>query len=138
MTATAKSVSCPDVSTATKRVLVIEDDASVRQVVRDVLEIAGYEVEVVGTAAAGITAARVQRPDVIVLDVGLPGTLTGEEAMPVLIRFAPVIVITGRDEVELQQRLIGQGAVGYMRKPFDLQQLVDAVKAALDRPRPES
>ena len=116
---------------STSRVLVVEDEASVRGVLRDALEAAGYEVETVGNAGTAITAARARRPDVILLNLGLPGGVTGDAAMPWLIRLAPVIIVTGTHNDELQRRLLSEGAFGYMRKPFDLTELVQMVRAAV-------
>ena len=113
------------------RVLVVDDDLGVRHMLHDTLHAADYDVEATGTAAAGLTAARSSKPDVILLDVGLPGVLTGDVAMPVFKNFAPVIIISGSADNALLGRLLEEGAFGYMRKPFNLQQLVDMVNAAV-------
>ena len=112
------------------RVLVVDDDFGVRDMLRVALEAAGYDVEATATAAAGITAARARKPDVILLDLGLPGVLTGDVAMPVFKKFAPVIIITGSADEALIERMLAEGAFGYMRKPFNLDRLVDIVDAA--------
>ena len=113
-----------------RRVLVVDDEVPLGEYLADALHGVGYEVEVVGTAIAGITAARARRPDVILLDLGLPGGLSGEQAMPELLRFAPVIIITGRQDDDLARRLIADGASAYVRKPFALSALLNMVKAA--------
>jgi DNA-binding response OmpR family regulator len=113
------------------RVLVVEDSLSMGDALRTVLQAAGYESEIHTTAVAALTAARARPPDTILLDLNLPGALTGDAAMPALIRLAPVIVVTGSGDDALKQRLLDLGAFGYMRKPFDLTELLDTVKAAL-------
>ena len=120
----------PSYKVLSAHVLVVDDEASVREFLRDALEVIGYDVTVAHTAAGAIAAARVQQPNVILLDVGMPGGLTGDAAMPLLIRFAPVIIITGGDDDDLQRRLLAAGAFGYMRKPFDLRELMETVKSA--------
>ena len=117
--------------TVAPRVLVVEDSLSMGDALRTVLQAAGYESEIHATAVAALTAARARPPDTILLDLNLPGELTGDAAMPALIRLAPVIVVTGSADDALKQRLLDLGAFGYMRKPFDLTELLDTVKAAL-------
>ena len=115
-----------------QRVLVVDDDSAVLDTVRAVLR-GGYEVEVVATAVAALKAADAHRPDVILLDLNLPGVLTGDAALPLLTRFAPVIVVTGSVDEDLGQRLLDQGAFGYLWKPFEISKLRDMVRAAISR-----
>ena len=114
-----------------RRVLLAEDQPPVARVLCEALETAGYEVEIVGTGVAAMTAARARRPDVIILDVGLPGALTADAAMPWLMRLAPVIVITNRDDDELQRRLLANGAFAYLPNAFDVARLLDTVRVAV-------
>jgi DNA-binding response OmpR family regulator len=117
------------------RVLVIEDDTEVLATVQEMLRELGYDVISARDAAQGFTAARVARPDVVLLDLSLPGQ-SGLDFLPVLReRFPrlPVIAVTARDEPETERLVRGLGAVDYIPKPINLRVLGDLVAAALRR-----
>ena len=82
------------------RVLVVDDEVPLGEYLADALHgrIRGRGRR---NGRRGITAARARRPDVILLDLGLPGGLSGDQAMLELLHFAPVIIITGRDNEDL-------------------------------------
>ncbi|MGO9179136.1 MAG: response regulator transcription factor [Candidatus Limnocylindrales bacterium] len=117
-----------------KRILVIDDDADIRRLVRDYLEHAGFEVLVAadGTAAGVLVASR--RPDLIVLDLGLPG-IDGLDVTRSLRRTSavPIIMLTAR--ADESDRLVGLelGADDYVTKPFSPKELVARVRAVLRR-----
>jgi DNA-binding response OmpR family regulator len=120
----------------TRRVLVVEDEQLLADLVGDYLRREGFEVEQVGDGAAALKRAREFRPDVVVLDVGLP-VLDGVEVCRELRRFTDcyVIMLTARrDELD---KLVGLavGADDYLTKPFSQRELVARVKAMLRRPR---
>jgi DNA-binding response OmpR family regulator len=121
---------------ATRRVLVVEDEQLLADLVGDYLRREGFTVEQVGDGAAALERARAFRPDVVVLDLGLP-VLDGVEVCRELRRFTDcyVIMLTARrDEVD---KLVGLavGADDYLTKPFSQRELVARVKAMLRRPR---
>jgi DNA-binding response OmpR family regulator len=121
---------------ATRRVLVVEDEQLLADLVSDYLRREGFAVEQVGDGAAALKRAREFRPDVVVLDVGLP-VLDGVEVCRELRRFTDcyVIMLTARrDELD---KLVGLavGADDYLTKPFSQRELVARVKAMLRRPR---
>lgn len=118
------------------RVLVVDDEQSLAKVVASYLERDGHDVECVFDGAAAVQAARVQPPDVVVLDLGLPG-LDGIEVCRQLRTFTDcyIVMLTARsDEVD---RLVGLGvgADDYVVKPFSPRELVARVRAMLRRPR---
>jgi DNA-binding response OmpR family regulator len=120
----------------TRRVLVVEDEQLLADLVGDYLRREGFAVEQVGDGAAALDRAREFRPDVVVLDLGLP-VLDGVEVCRELRRFTDcyVIMLTARrDEVD---KLVGLavGADDYLTKPFSQRELVARVKAMLRRPR---
>lgn len=126
-------------SAAAKRapsILVIDDERPILELVRGYLEREGYAVAMADDGAAGLEAARSGRPDVVVLDVMLPG-LDGFEVLRRLRTFsdAYVIMLTARSE-EID-RVVGLsiGADDYLVKPFSPRELVARVKAVLRRPR---
>lgn len=120
-----------------KRILVIEDDPDVRAVIADTLNNAGYETVTAETAMNGLATARDCRPDVIVLDLGLPD-FDGSEVAPRLRRInenVPVIVLTARDNSEDKAKLLYNGADDYLTKPFEPRNLVARIDLQLRRPR---
>lgn len=117
-------------------VLVIEDERPLAQIVTDYLSRAGYDVHQAHTGPAGVEAARDLDPDLVVLDLGLPG-LDGVEVCREIRTFSDcfVIMLTARgDEVDKLVGL-GVGADDYITKPFSPRELVARAQAALRRPR---
>ncbi|WP_028707794.1 response regulator transcription factor [Propionicicella superfundia] len=119
-----------------ERILLVEDEVALANVVASYLERAGYDVTLEHTGPDGVTSARTLDPDVIVLDLGLPG-LDGIEVCRQVRTFSDcyVLMLTARgDEVD---RLIGLsvGADDYITKPFSTRELVARVQAVLRRPR---
>jgi DNA-binding response OmpR family regulator len=118
------------------RVLVVDDEAPIRQLVRGYLEAEGFDVVEAEDGPAAVGAAREGRPDVIVLDVMLPG-FDGIEVCRQVRTFsdAYVLMLTARSE-EID-RVVGLtvGADDYLVKPFSPRELVARVRALLRRPR---
>lgn len=118
------------------RVLIVEDERALAGVVSSYLSRAGYGTSVVHTGPEAVEAARAQDPDVVVLDLGLPG-MDGVEVLRRIRTFSDcyVVVVTARaDEVDT---LIGLsvGADDYVTKPFSVRELVARVQTVLRRPR---
>ena len=115
-------------------ILVAEDDADIRQLVRDVLEHAGFEVVVSADGPSALQAARARRPDLLVLDLGLPG-MDGLDVARAIRRESelPIIMLTAR--AEESDTLVGLelGADDYVAKPFSTKELVARVRAVLRR-----
>ena len=121
---------------ARPRVLVVDDEAPIRTLVRGYLENEGFDVREAETGPAAVAGAREWTPDLVVLDVMLPG-LDGIEVCREMRTFsdAYVLMLTARSE-EID-RIIGLtvGADDYLAKPFSPRELVARVKALLRRPR---
>ncbi len=118
------------------RVLVVDDEQALARLVGDYLTRDGFDVTIVADGLAAVDAARTRTPDVVVLDLGLPG-LDGIEVCRRLRTFSDcyVIMLTARvDEID---KLIGLsvGADDYVTKPFSPRELVARVHAMLRRPR---
>jgi len=116
------------------RVLLVEDDPSIREVVTMGLRGAGFEVEAAADGEAGLARWREWRPDLVLLDVMLP-RLDGLEVCRAIRREAttPVVMLTARgDTIDVVVGL-ESGADDYVRKPFELPELVARVRAALRR-----
>jgi DNA-binding response OmpR family regulator len=117
-----------------KRILVVEDESKIARLVRDYLEHAGFEVVVAGDGEVALAEARRARPDLVVLDLGLPGR-DGLDVARSLRRTSnvPIVMLTARgDETD---RIVGLelGADDYVVKPFSPKELVARVRAVLRR-----
>jgi DNA-binding response OmpR family regulator len=126
-------------SAAGKRILVIEDDPSIVLGLRMNLEAEGYSVQVAEDGESGLSLARRDEADLIILDVMLP-RLNGFEVLRQLrsegVRI-PTIVLSARDaELDIVMGL-EFGAEDYVTKPFGLAELLARIKAVLRRPAPE-
>ena len=117
-------------------VLVIDDEPKICKQARDYLERSGYRVLTAGDGATALSEARHERPDLVVLDLNLPG-MDGLDVCRALRRTSdvPIIILTAR--VEETDRLIGLelGADDYITKPFSPRELVARVRAVLRRVR---
>ena len=117
-----------------ERILVVEDEPSLQETLAYNLEKQGYTVEAIGDGRAAIEAARRLKPDLIVLDIMLPG-LDGFEVCKILRKemTVPILMLTARDD-EID-RVVGLevGADDYLTKPFSMRELLARVKAQLRR-----
>ena len=119
------------------RVLIVDDDASIRQICREVLEIGGYQVRDAGSANAALTEARRFRPDMILLDVLMPG-IDGYRCAEMIrsdsaVGMAPIMFLSARSDTADKVRAFRSGAEDYMVKPFDADELLARVAKALHR-----
>jgi two-component system alkaline phosphatase synthesis response regulator PhoP len=117
-----------------KTVLVVDDEPRIVELARDYLEHAGFGVITAVDGPSALTAARVRKPDVLVLDLGLPG-MDGLDVARAIRRdsMMPIIMLTARDD-ELD-RVLGLeiGADDYVTKPFSPRELVARIRAILRR-----
>ncbi|HNP57769.1 response regulator transcription factor [uncultured Gordonia sp.] len=123
-------------SDTTVPVLVIEDEPPLARIVRDYLIGAGYDVTQTHNGPDGLRAARELDPDLVVLDLGLPG-LDGVEVCREIRTFSDcyIIMLTARSD-EIDKLLgLGVGADDYLTKPFSPRELLARTQAALRRPR---
>jgi len=121
-------------SVAEQRVLVVEDEASARDLLVAILEDDGYEVCAVSDGAAALDAARTFKPDLALLDGGLPGIDGGEVARRLRqVNDLPIIFVTGADSAEAIHGGFRMGADDYILKPFDPEELSWRVRAVLRR-----
>jgi len=118
-------------------VYVIDDDASMREAIRNLLESVQLSVETYASPQAFLDAASLDSPSCLVLDVRLPDG-SGLDFQAVLIQRGvriPIIFITGHGDVVMSVRAMKAGAVEFLTKPFRDQELLDAVYHAIDRDR---
>jgi DNA-binding response OmpR family regulator len=119
-------------------VLVVDDDGDIRGLVRELLERAGHEVLEAGDGEAGMKTFFAKRPDLIILDVSMPG-LDGWEVLKRIRELSdvPVLMLTARAEELEKVRGLRGGADDYVTKPFGRQELLARVDAQLRRGRGE-
>src|SRR3954451_14807798 len=128
----------PDLAEPAPRVLVVDDEDSITQLVSTVLRYEGFEVQTAGDGRSAVKQARAFRPDLVVLDVMLPDwdgfevyrRLSAETEVPVLF-------LTARDAPADRVHGLTLGADDYVGKPFSLEELVARVRAVLRRTRGE-
>src|SRR5438046_2027403 len=118
-------------------VFVVDDDASIRDSLRRLITSVGFKVEVFPGARAFLGARRVDAPGCLVLDVRLPG-LSGFDLQRELATTdgeLPIIFLTGHGDIPMSVRAMKAGAIEFLTKPFREQELLDAIRQAIDRDR---
>jgi two-component system KDP operon response regulator KdpE len=114
------------------RVLIVDDEPQILRFLRTGLPPHGYECVEAMDAAGALAAAAKEKPDVIVLDLGLPdrdGFAVIEELRK--ISLTPIVVLSARDDVAGKVKALELGADDYVTKPFDMNELLARLKAAL-------
>jgi DNA-binding response OmpR family regulator len=120
------------------RILVIDDEPEIARFVRRALEHDGHQVSVVTDGAEGLSRALVDRPELIVLDLRMPGVngqavLAGVLAQDSLQR---VLVLSAAADVQTRVACLERGAVDFLAKPFSVRELIARVRARLQDTRP--
>ncbi|HSD76462.1 MAG TPA: response regulator transcription factor [Solirubrobacteraceae bacterium] len=119
------------------RVLVVEDDEEIAQVLQRSLRLEGYEVRLAADGPAALQTAAAFNPDLVVLDLGLPG-LDGIDVARALRREddVPILILTARDALDSRVEGLDAGADDYLIKPFERQELLARLRALLRRRPP--
>jgi two-component system, OmpR family, response regulator MprA len=117
-----------------ERILIIEDDEGIVRVLRRALTYEGYQVETALDGETGLAHAREWRPDLVILDLMLPGM----DGLEVTQRIRtegniPILMLTAKDTINDRVQGLDAGADDYMTKPFDLDELLARVRALLRR-----
>ncbi|HKE59517.1 MAG TPA: response regulator transcription factor [Pyrinomonadaceae bacterium] len=118
-------------------VFIVDDDASVRQSIQDLLSSVALRSEAFATTQEFLNSKRPECPGCLVLDVRLPG-MSGLDFQRELAETGvnlPIIFITGHGDVPMSVQAMKSGAVEFLMKPFRSQELLDAIQQALDRDR---
>lgn len=114
-----------------KHILVIDDDVPIGDMLEEVLHKEGYCVSRAYSGTEGRLALSANRPDLVLLDLMLPG-LSGEELLPE-IKDIPVIVVSAKTDIDGKVGLLLGGAVDYVTKPFDIRELLARIAVNLRR-----
>jgi DNA-binding response OmpR family regulator len=120
------------------RILVVEDDQEIAQVLQRSLRMEGYDVRLTGDGAQALDDTQAFLPDLIVLDLGLPG-MDGIEVARQLRRDeddTPILMLTARDALDSRVEGLDVGADDYLVKPFERQELLARMRALLRRRPP--
>jgi CheY-like chemotaxis protein len=115
----------------TKRLLIVDDKREIRQLVRATLEFDGWEVFEAETGDGAVSAAAQHKPDLVIMDMMMPGTIDGMEATR-RIKAAPetadckVVMLSGSD-IELRETALAAGVAEFIQKPFSPLDLMDKI-----------
>ena len=117
------------------KIRIVEDDQDTRQLLKIRLQSQGYETAYAADAVTAITAAREERPDLILLDMGLPGgdgvvVMERLKTFPALAHI-PVVVVSAREQSATERQATEAGAEAYVQKPIDNAELLGAIRSAL-------
>ena len=119
------------------RILAIEDNADIRQLISVILEREGYQISTAADGISGLSLIKETKPDLVLLDVMLP-EFSGFEVLDALrkdknskVREVPVLMITSKSTVEDVDQALELGATGYLVKPFRPEKLVEKVRELL-------
>ena len=121
------------------KVLVVDDDPVVTEAIQSVLRMEGYEVAVRNNGAGCIAEARAWRPDLVLLDIMMPGRMSGLDVLRVLRRDSdlPVILISAR--AEDSYKVLGlEYADDYLVKPFSMPEMLGRIRAVMRRAAPRA
>lgn len=116
----------------TKLIVVVEDDSDISRLLKLELEEAGFEVQAYETGMSGLAAVREQKPNLVILDLGLPD-LSGAEIARRIRQTGdtPIIILTAADDVTTKVEMLNAGADDYLAKPFHAQELIARVGVQL-------
>lgn len=122
------------------KILVIDDEQSIRDLLNTLLRRKGYDVVLAESGRKGLELFRRERPDVVVLDLKMPGMdgLTVLQQVRSLDLRQPVIVLTGAGTAEAEQQVRALGVTEYVEKEFSLHHLGDSLKRLLINSNPST
>lgn len=112
------------------KILVVDDEPAIRRLLRAGLGRAGYDVVEAGTAREAMNALAIDKPEVVLLDLGLPDR-DGLELIPAFKGLAAIIVLSARDATDQKVAALDLGADDYVSKPFDSDEVLARIRTAL-------
>jgi DNA-binding response OmpR family regulator len=117
----------------TGRMLVVDDETNVTEIVEEYFTSLGYEVDVAYDGAAALVQAAAVRPDVVLLDINMP-EISGDQVLDRLRALdptVPIVMLTGNADENLARSFLHRGALDYVAKPFQLDTLERIVATAV-------
>ena len=124
----------------TRLVCIVDDDHSIRRALRRLIQFAGFTAETFASAEDFLSSAALARTACLVLDIHLNGGMGGFELQARLVAdrvVIPIIFITAHDDPSTRERAQASGAVAYLRKPFNDDLLLDAIRGVVARDGPQ-
>ena len=117
---------------AAAKILIVEDDAHIRRLLRAALQRAGHEIAEAGNAREGLSLLDIEKPDVVLLDLGLPDRDGLELIQPMRARSrATLMVVSAREDTAEKVAALDLGADDYLTKPFDTEELLARIRTSL-------
>jgi two-component system KDP operon response regulator KdpE len=114
------------------KILVIEDDAAIRRLLRAALQRAGHKVLEAATAREGLSLVDIEKPEIVLLDLGLPDRDGLELIQPIKQRSgATVLVVSAREDIAEKVAALDLSADDYVTKPFDTEEILARIRAAM-------
>jgi len=122
---------------ANELILIVEDNPKNLKLVRDTLQVKGYQTIEAGTGEEGVQLAREQHPALVLMDIQLPG-ISGVEAFRQLredptTRTIPVVAVTASVMAQERQKVMAAGFDGFQGKPISVRELLETVRQILDK-----
>ena len=122
---------------ANELILVVEDNEQNQKLARDVLQVKGYRVQIAESAEAGLPMALAQKPDLVLMDIHLPG-MNGIEALAQLradpaTKAIPVLAFTASVMPQDRSQITSAGFDGFLAKPINLKEFLETIAGALAR-----
>jgi two-component system, cell cycle response regulator DivK len=122
---------------ANELILIVEDNEKNLKLVRDVLQYKGYQTIEAGTGEDGVRLAKARIPDLVLMDIQLPGmdgiTALGQLRADPATRAIPVIAVTASAMTHDRKKIMAAGFDGYQSKPIKVKELMDVIREMLDR-----
>jgi DNA-binding response OmpR family regulator len=120
-----------------KKILIVDDSKEIRELVIATLEPEKYQVFEAPDGAKAVAIALMERPDLVIMDVILPGRINGIEATKILKRNQTtkncvVLILTGTDDAKLKEKGLRAGATDFFFKPFSPLELLEKIETTLD------
>ncbi|OGP87912.1 MAG: hypothetical protein A2156_04260 [Deltaproteobacteria bacterium RBG_16_48_10] len=120
-----------------KKILIVDDERDIVKALMIRLQVAGYDVVPAFDGAQGVFMAHKEKPDLIILDVRMPAgdgfSVAQKLKHSIQTSTIPVIFLTGSPEKNAEERAMATGARFYIKKPYDSEELLDAIKRALEK-----
>ena len=121
------------------KILVIDDERSIRNTMKDILVFESYEVDIAENAAEGLNQIKENNYDLVFLDIKMP-EINGIQCLEMIVEQGftmPVVMISGHGNIETAVECVKKGAFDFIEKPIDLNRLIMVAKNALNRPETE-
>src|SRR5260370_39569040 len=118
-----------------KRILVVDDEPSIQRILRPNLTVGGYDVVIAENGELALEMVRVNQPDLILLDLWLPGEIDGISVCMQVRQGSqvPIIILSARTDEKQKVQALDLGADDYLTKPFNSEELLSRVRACLRR-----